>query len=243
MQSIYRFSIKNDSSKVSPNLIYNNIKSNGKAFKIFDGIKSEFNKKKSIKYINKISKQFDGYTIECTIVTEVKAPIDVAKNGNYIFNNPTIDFVAEYYASHKLLEAYKRQSNIEGIKYELAKLYYMNYVIEKRLYHSKFITNRNKLITTRAKILNDFNTYIKIVLKKQPNFNFGEYYEASPFYANSMEVNPKSLGILKDLTKLLISTNALTVATLFSLYSAPFITTLSVLAFTDDTTNVESKLS
>lgn len=52
---------------------------------------------------------------------------------------------------------------------------------------------------TRARVLNDFNKYIKIVLKEDPSFNFASYYEQSPFYANTIEVKGSTIHKLKDL--------------------------------------------
>jgi hypothetical protein len=85
------------------------------------------------------------------------------------------------------------------MKYELARLYYMNYIIEKKLYHNKNLKNKQENIKTRARILNDFNKYLKYVLSKDKNFNFSEYYEGSPFYAHTIEIKSSTIGKIKDI--------------------------------------------
>ena len=90
-------------------------------------------------------------------------------------------------------------NNYESMKYELARLYYMNYLLEKRINNNKFKNNKDKNIKTRARILNDFNKYIKIILKKDSTFNFAQYYEASPFYANTIEIKKGTIKGLKSL--------------------------------------------
>lgn len=75
----------------------------------------------------------------------------------------------------------------------------MNYILEKRIYSNSLLSNKENNIKTRARILNDFNKYIKIVLKAQPNFNFAEYYEASQFYPHTVEVKASTITKLKDI--------------------------------------------
>ena len=75
----------------------------------------------------------------------------------------------------------------------------MNYILEKRLYHNKYLSQKEKNMKTRARVLNDFNKYMKMVLKEEPDFNFGAYYEASPFYAHTVEVKGSTISKLKDI--------------------------------------------
>jgi hypothetical protein len=49
----------------------------------------------------------------------------------------------------------------------------------------------------------DFNKYLKIVLSKDKKFVFGKYYEQSPFYAHTIEVNPKAIATLGDIARVL----------------------------------------
>ena len=90
------------------------------------------------------------------------------------------------------------------MKYELARLYFMNYLLEKRIYSNRFKKNIDKNIKTRARILNDFNKYIKVVLTKEPDFNFAKYYETSPFYANTIEIKRGTIKGIKSLVNYIL---------------------------------------
>ena len=201
-----------DSSKVSPNFLYSKSVDNKKIYKIFDGIVSEFNPKKAERYINRMSKKAKSTNMMESeaanllsaylypVVLEArKFPIEIKDNGDILLTNKFVDFDSEYSASHKLLLEYEKAGNIEGMKYELARLYYMNYILEKRLYHNKYLAQKEKNMKTRARVLNDFNKYMKVVLKEEPDFNFGAYYEASPFYAHTVEVSGSTVHKIKDI--------------------------------------------
>ena len=171
----------------------------------------DFDSKKAKKLLDKLSrtaKTVNENTINnyiAPVVVEArKANIEVRDNGDVLLTNPFVDFDAEYMASHKLLMQYYKSNNIEAMKYELARLYYMNYILEKKLYHNKFLMNKEKNIKTRARVLNDFNKYIKVVLKAEQNFNFGEYYEQSPFYPHTVEVTGSTVNAVKDVFKYIL---------------------------------------
>lgn len=201
-----------DSSKVSPNLLYTKSVNNKKIYKVFDGIVHDFNAKKAERYINRMSKKakpineseseivslLNAY-IYPVVLEARKFPIEVKDNGDILLTNRIVDFDAEYSASHKLMMEYDKAGNIDGMKYELARLYYMNYILEKQLYHNKYLNKKEKNIKTRARVLNDFNKYMKVVLKAEPDFNFGAYYEDSPFYAHTIEVKGSTVAKLKDI--------------------------------------------
>jgi len=198
----------NKSSKVSPNQLFFKVSSNPKAYKVFDGIVGDFDFKKASRDIKKFAKKALPIN-ECTIIEGAleearKLPIEFNDDGDVLLTNPFPDFDAEYFNSHKLLMNYDRTNNLEGMKYELARLYYMNYVLERKLYHNKMLPNKEKNIKTRARILNDFNKYIKVVSRKDRNFNFAEYYEKSPFYAHTIEVKGSTIGQIKDIIKYIL---------------------------------------
>ena len=92
--------------------------------------------------------------------------IQFDKEGNmFIQNIKKKDYETEYAKSHKLLRQYEKVNNIEGIKYELCKLWFMNSVIESNL-HKKGNTKNDDELKVRAKILNDFNYFCNIFLKR-----------------------------------------------------------------------------
>ena len=81
----------------------------------------------------------------------------------------------------------------------------MNYILEKKIYHNTILNNKEKNIKTRARILNDFNKYLKVVLKKNSNFNFSKYYEDTPFYPHTVEIKASTISNLKNvITSILV---------------------------------------
>jgi hypothetical protein len=152
---------------------------------------------KKVKYVNEASNSIiDDFVYPALM--EAKFPIEFNKDGDVLITNKFVDFDREYSASHKLLLQYAKANNTEAMKYELARLYYMNYILERRLYHNNSLSNKDKNIKTRARVLNDFNKYLKFVLNKEPKFNFSEYYEKSIFYPHTIEVKSSTILKLKD---------------------------------------------
>lgn len=195
---------KEKSSKVSPNRLYDLVSNNSKAYRIFDGYVKDFDNNAVARIVRKLSNHVKAANIEESSLLEAKLPIQFRDNGDLLLSNPNPDFYNEYLNSHKLLKQYKQTHNIEGIKYELARLYYMNYVLERRLYHNKMLSSKDNNIKTRAKILNDFNTYLNYIGSQEPNFNFTEYYENSPYYHNTVEVKASTIGQIKDILSFLV---------------------------------------
>lgn len=204
-----------DSSHVVPNDFYkaaNSTSAKGKIYKVFDGITKKFNSKKIVKYTNKMAKKVKPVTEASTLLTdfiyptiiEAKLPVEFNNDGDVLITNKFVDFDREYSASHKLLLQYAKTGNTESMKYELARLYYINYILERRLYNNKFLSNKEKNIKTRARVLNDFNKYIEYVLKREPNFNFSEYYEKSIFYPHTIEIKKSTMLKLKDIIKYIL---------------------------------------
>lgn len=202
-----------DSSKVTPNDFYRFSTKDKRIYKVFDGIAKDFNYNKVSKYISNMARKAKSFN-EANIsgvsallveylypvpVLEGVAPIQFNSDGDMLIKNKFIDFDAEYSSSHKLLLQYERTGNLEGMKYELARLYYMNYVLERKLYHNRFLKDKEKNIKTRARVLNDFKKYINYVLEKEPDFNFAEYYEQSIFYPHTIQVKNSTLLKLKDI--------------------------------------------
>lgn len=135
-------------------------------------------------------------------------PIQFDKNGDMIIKkNKKLDYQGEYAKSHKLLKQYQSSGNIEGMKYELAKLWMMLSMIEEVLHSKKFQDLPSLAIASsaeaksKANITNDFKYYMKEVMKKEPEFNFTEYFEASPFNKALVKVNGTTISFMTDLIK------------------------------------------
>jgi hypothetical protein len=141
-----------------------------------------------------IYEEFIKPRLEIKPVRETKEfPIQFDDNGNLLIQKyKKLDFEAEYAQSHKLLVAYEKDKNLEGVKYELSKLWFMNNILQSKLYKSKDI-NKDTINKARAKILNDFNKYISFVNQNEENFNFISYYDETPFSDVKIKVNRSTL--------------------------------------------------
>lgn len=98
-----------------------------------------------------------------------------------------------YMESHRLLMEYDRAKNIEGMKYELAKMYYLNLKISEDLIKQDRTKKDKELVKIRARVLNDFHKYLKIVLKNDKQFNFSNYYQRSEFCDDSFVITAPTL--------------------------------------------------
>ena len=132
-------------------------------------------------------------------------PVQFDKEGNLLIKNmKRLDFESEYSKSHKLLVIYHEQSNIEGIKYELSKLWFMNTIIEKKIYNQKISEDdKKKLHKVRARILNDFNKYLRFVTSEDNQFNFTEYYNNTPFSDATIKIDKHTIKHGANLAKLI----------------------------------------
>ena len=122
-------------------------------------------------------------------------PVQFDNYGNLLITKPDkVDIDKEYFESHRLLKSYKDSKNIDGIKFELCRLWYLNTIAENKIYTKKLDKDELKAVnTSRARILNDFNKYIKIVLKEDKNFNFNNFYAKSKFDDKQIRVNRSTL--------------------------------------------------
>lgn len=98
-----------------------------------------------------------------------------------------------YMESHRLLMEYDRAKNIEGMKYELAKMYYLNLKISEDLIKQDRTKKDKELVKIRARVLNDFHKYLKVVLKADKQFNFSNYYQRSEFCDDSFVITAPTL--------------------------------------------------
>lgn len=142
------------------------------------------------------------YTKLLAPIDEIKElPIRINKNGDVLINSfKKVDYEAEFAKSHKLLVEYDRENNIEGMKSELAKLWYYLLKIEEKLYGMKSISpsQRSALFKVRAKIIGDFKKYMNVVLRSEEGFDFGKYYEQSPYSDETYRVSGSTIhGLLK----------------------------------------------
>lgn len=146
--------------------------------------KIRLNEDKAVDNLTKETEELYKKIVEPYIGMEVinEAPkMEINDNGDLIIYQKDIDYEKEYQKSHILLEQYNESNNINGMKWELAKLWYMNNRIEEDIKKAKKESDRKNLIDTRSRIMNDFHKYMKVVLKSDKNFNFDKYYKSTPY--------------------------------------------------------------
>ena len=163
----------------------------------------EFNDKNRAKNDRKMSKWFreesrKGY------VEEKAFPLQFDKDGDLIYTKDPgeIDYAKEWKKSHDLLKEYDKMKNIESMKYELCRMWLIANNLE--YYKGTKFGDMKRMRDTRALALNDFKKYIKVVMKYDKSFNFGQYYEASPFNQNTLRIHKSTLDYSMEYIKKLI---------------------------------------
>lgn len=183
------------SSLVTPNDIYNSAVN--KIYKLYEGRVDKYNQRKADSTINKLKKSH---------ITEASTPIQFDDNGDLLIIKNIKDIEEEFNKSHKLLMSYNKTNNYEAMKYELYKLWYMNLLLERKIFKEK--KPLKEYHDMRARILNDFNKYLKIVNKNDPEYIFSQEYENSKYNDNIYKIHNSTLkyGIqyAKSLTNLFL---------------------------------------
>ena len=137
-------------------------------------------------------------------------PLHFDDDGNLIIRGDIMktDFDTEYSKSHKILISAEKSNSYETMKYELAKLWMLNSLLEKKLRNYNLSEqDRLKYNNSRARILNDFKKYIDIVMKHEPDFNFSSYYEDSQFNNSSIKVTKNTLKYTAETLKRLLTSD------------------------------------
>lgn len=137
---------------------------------------------------------------ECYFGEAKNFPIQVDKWGNLFINNiRKRNFASEYANCHTLLREYDKADNIEGIKYELFKLWAIELAIQDRLSTTKFKKmdsselNKTEELKTHAKVMGDFQYFLAKVMEKDPKFNFTKEFNKSPFNSDNIRITANTI--------------------------------------------------
>lgn len=149
------------------------------------------------RWYHKISKKERFYE-SVSIFNEMKKfPVEFDKEGNLIIykcSTGNIDFDEEIDNSVTLLETYRNTNNEEGMKYELAKMWYIIAELEKRMKKRNVpVDEYNKLVRQRSIAMNVFKTNFKHMSSLDKNFNFAAYYNSTPFSDNGVKITNSTL--------------------------------------------------
>ena len=191
---------KKKSPFVVPMDFYNVSKYNNKIYKLYDGEVSKYNYKQTRAKVNKLLSTVARHINELAAILEIKdTTLQFSDDGDLLIKNMnSMDYEKEYRKIHTTLKAYEKADNVDGMKYALAELWFINSLLEKEIY-----SNKNDVAHTkcRARVLNDFNKYMDKVLKSDPNFNFSAYYESTPFGDHTIKVKNSTMKYTIDLVK------------------------------------------
>lgn len=111
-------------------------------------------------------------------------------------------YMAEYNASHQLIKIYKQSGNIDGVKHELCKLWYIYLSIQVDLKHKK---NKDYALRANGYVAQEFKESLEYVLKKEPNFDFGKYFKESDYYDQTINLTPENVSLIKKMLKTIIN--------------------------------------
>ena len=175
------------------------------------------NNKITISDISKIANVFRNYELEniekvneAFLNIDGKLPVNIGldKDGSLLVNKHiSMDYAGVFAQSHRLIKMYQSVKNVDGVKYELCKQWFLLYLLE-----NKVIYNKNKLkqmlisdakkkeaIQIRSFILSDYKVYMKWVNKNDPNFNFNEYFKTTPFYKETFKIDKRLIQCILPL--------------------------------------------
>ena len=114
-----------------------------------------------------------------------------------------IDYASAWKESHELLKEYDKSKNYEGMKYELARMWFISNNILAQRGSSKYFKSK-QMKDTRALAMNDFKKYLKVVIEHEKDFNFTQYYDDSGFKQNTIRVPGATLDYSFDYLKKLL---------------------------------------
>lgn len=129
------------------------------------------------------------------------------KDGKLLLKtSPNVNYNLLYQNSHIILKEYEKAGNIEGIKYELCKLYMLLSRLDKYFIHPEGIRKKivsakvkTKYSTLKSNVLSDFRKYLSIVMKEEPNFNFQQYFNETEFGVNLYTIDNRIVKAIKNL--------------------------------------------
>ena len=108
------------------------------------------------------------------------------------------DFDSHFKENTRLMKQYAKAGNIEGLKTELCKVYYMAKLIEINHINTRSTDEpsiRKKMVSLRSVMLNSFNHYLGVVMREEPDFDFKAHFDDTK-YGKNLTVNISRVGKL-----------------------------------------------
>ena len=179
-------------------------------YKVFYGSPKKYSAAKVLNFIDNLSKSIpkteNTLANSFTCISEVKEwSIQFDDDGNLLIDKGlNVDFEAEYSTTHLALKQYEKAKNVEGMKYCLCKLWYLNTILEEKIYQERNKAALPRYHKARAKIINDITKYMAIVQKYDKDFDMLKEYQNSPFSDDRIKIRRSTLLYTIDLFKRLI---------------------------------------
>ena len=127
----------------------------------------------------------------------------ISKDGDITINLKNKLTMDHWKEIHETLKINHSSNNIEAMKSNVAYTFSLIAIIENEYTFNKSYDKRSpeyeEILNVRAHLINDFKTYLKIVIKNEPGFNFLEYYKESGYDANVYTIDHnviKGLGVV-----------------------------------------------
>lgn len=172
-------------------------------YKLYEGAAIEYDRVKISTMVDKLIR-YKAKAIKEQVLTEVKEfPVQFNDEGDLLISKKEkIDFLDEYNKSKKLRPSYIKYKNLEGLKYECCKLWYINTILMKLLDNKNLsYSDKEDFNNYRSKILTEFSLYLKAVQDIDKKFNFGSYYETTPFSNTKIKIKGSTIKYSISLLK------------------------------------------
>lgn len=171
-------------------------------YKLFEGKAIDYNVNRIEKILDKMYSKAKPIK-EATLLEAKEFPIQFNDEGDLLISKKEkIDFLAEYNKSKKLRQSYVKYKNLEGLKYECCKMWYINTILMKLLDDKNLsYSDREDYNNYRSKILTEFSQYLKEIQKIDKSFNFGSFYETTPFSNTKIKINGSTIKYTTKLMK------------------------------------------
>ncbi len=199
----FTFAIPENTYIVSPSIVINSfIESVLKSVRMYTDMKKE------LYLMNEITISESGIdnSVFMPILEVKELPIEFDDDGNLLISKgKDIDFEGEYSRCHLAMKQYAKTNAINGMKYSVIKLWYMNIMLEEAIHSTKSREKLKAYHKVRAKIIGDIKIYVPVILKLDPNFDILKEYNNSPFANNKLKIKRSTIKYTIDLFKRLIS--------------------------------------
>ena len=186
----------------------------GVIYKIYTGPPSKYSADRVGRFIDHLSAK--EYKLEdadispllqiSPIVEAKEFPIQFSDDGDLLISKGfNVNFEGEYSRCHMAMQQYAKAKNVEGMKYCLCKLWYLNILLEEKIHKDR--NDKDKLKEyhkARAKIVNDISTYMKTIQKYDKKFDILKEYQESPFNDQTVKIKRSTLLYGIDLVKKII---------------------------------------